>query len=90
MCTTAHIVRDTCIWEHRLARDQKVLFAYHIGGDERVNWSGDDWDQPVCRNQLFYQLVLRNRFLTSSLCQPIPWNHLFCQLVHHTHNIQNR
>ena len=48
---TARHVRDTCLWEHRLARAQNLLHSRHIGGDERVNWSDDDWgdiwDEPT-------------------------------------------
>ena len=34
---TARHVRDTCLWEHRLAQAQNILYAHHIGGDEQVN-----------------------------------------------------
>ena len=37
--------------EHRLARAQNLLYAHHIGGDERFNQSDDDWhdlwDEPA-------------------------------------------
>ena len=37
-------VYDAHLWEHRLAHAQNLLHYNHIDGDERVNWSDDDWD----------------------------------------------
>ena len=37
-------VRDACLREHCLVRAQNVLYAHHISGDNRINWSNDDWN----------------------------------------------
>ena len=43
-CATARRVRDTQLWEHRLAQAQNILNYQHIVGDELVNWTDGDWD----------------------------------------------
>ena len=43
-CAAARCVRDARLQENRLARAQNVLYAHHIDGDGKVNWSDDDWD----------------------------------------------
>ena len=40
---TARRVRDVRLWEHRLTQAQHLLYDHHIGSDERVNWSDDEW-----------------------------------------------
>ena len=42
--TTARRVRDALLQEHLLPRSQNFLSVHHIGGDERVNRSDDNWD----------------------------------------------
>ena len=37
-------IRDARLWEHHLARAKNLLHSHHIGGDERVNWSDEEWD----------------------------------------------
>ena len=44
MRVTAHRIRDARLREHRLAQAQNVSYAHQIGGDDRVNWSDDEWD----------------------------------------------
>ena len=44
VCATTRHIPDTFLQEHRLEQSQNVLYAHHIGGDERVNRSDDNWD----------------------------------------------
>ena len=44
VCGTARRIWDARLWENRLAQAKNVFYAHHIDGDERVNWSDDDWD----------------------------------------------
>ena len=42
--TTLRRVCDARLWKPRMEQAQNLLHSLHIGGDERVNWSDDDWD----------------------------------------------
>ena len=42
--TIVRRVRDVCLRENRLVRDQTISRALHTGGDERGNRSNDDLD----------------------------------------------
>ena len=37
-------VGDARLQENCLVLTQNVLYAHHIGGDGRMYWSNDDWD----------------------------------------------
>ena len=41
---TARRVCDVRLRENRLSRSQNLLYAHHIGGNEWVNRSNDNWD----------------------------------------------
>ena len=41
----AHHGLDARLWENHLKRAQNVLYAHHIGSDESVNQSDDDWNE---------------------------------------------
>ena len=56
--TTARHVYDACLWEHRLAQAQNVLYAHNIVSDERVNRSDDDWDD-LQDNRLINKLCVK-------------------------------
>ena len=79
-CASARRVRDACLRENRLARAQNVLYDHHIGSDERVNWSDDDWDdlrdKPAinnfCTNFLLVVRVATFESLLESLFGSLP------------------